>query len=456
MKALRSINPFSGELIDTHPADRPKTINTKLDAAVQAQDAWRNTPLNERTALFRALAARTAQKREELARIMVLEMGKPIVQARAEIDKCELLCRVMAEHAEEWLGAEDHSNAEREARVINEPLGVLLGIMPWNYPFWQAFRFFVPAIIAGNACILKHASNVSACAHEIVSLLREVGAPSGLFDAVFLPGADIEPLIADKRIAAVSLTGSEAAGRSVAAIAGANLKPSLLELGGSNAFIVCEDADLEQALEGFMKARFQNNGQSCIAAKRLLLHRGVHDSFVDALAGRMRAMNPSDPMQEDCVLGPLARIDLAEELEQQMLRSIGDGADRLFGGERKDACFHPALLVNVDANCTAFREETFGPLVAVTAFSSLEEAIHLSNSSDFGLGVSVFSVNPEAILKRSSDFKEGAVFVNDLVYSDPYLPFGGIKNSGYGRELGKDGMLSFVNRKTLVSVRRSS
>lgn len=456
MKELRSINPFSGELIATHPADRPEAIQSKIDAAVVAQERWSKTPLDERTALFRALAARTAQKREELARIMVLEMGKPLIQARAEIDKCVLLCKVMSEHAMEWLETEDCSNANRDAWVSNEPLGVILGIMPWNYPFWQAFRFLVPAIIAGNSCLLKHASNVCACAHEIVKLLSEVGAPAGLFDAMFLSGASLEPVIADHRIAAVSITGSEAAGRAVASIAGAHLKPSLLELGGNNAFIVCEDADLDEALACFVKARFQNNGQSCIAAKRLLLHHSIHESFVNALAGRMRDMTPSDPMHEECILGPLARLDIAEELEQQMLHSIGEGANLLLGGERENACFHPALLVNVDANCTAFRQETFGPLVAVSAFSSFDEAIRLSNSSAYGLGVSVFSNNAEAVLMRSSDFKEGAVFVNDMVYSDPFLPFGGIKNSGYGRELGKDGLLSFVNRKTIVARRSNS
>lgn len=445
-----SINPFTQLAFDEHPADRPKTIEEKLENAQACFTSWKSTPLSERTALCRAIAAALDHERETLAQLITQEMGKPIVQSRAEIDKCALLCRTVADQAANWLAPEVITTPHREARVLNEPLGVILAIMPWNFPFWQVFRALVPAIALGNTMVLKHASNVSACAQAITALLIKAGAPKHLLTALFIAGDRVAEVISDRRIAGVAFTGSEAAGRSVAAAAGAAIKPVVLELGGSNAFIVFPDADIAHALDRFMVGRFQNNGQSCIAAKRLILHADIADDFVFALNGRMASLKLGNPALESTDIGPLAKPEFATTLLQQVAQSIKMGAV-LHSGNRMDGhVFTPTLLTNTGPSHPVFAEETFGPVVSVSTFSTFESAVMLSNATRFGLGVSIFTAQTDEVLRQIDAFTEGAVFLNDIVYSDPVLPFGGVKHSGFGRELGRDGMLAFANRKTVV------
>ncbi len=446
---FESINPFDGTVIDSHPADRPKTIEEKLARAQRAY-VKRGFTFEQRKAFVLRVAQLLNERKAALANLMALEMGKPLTQGQAEIDKCVRLCTEYVDHADEWLADEIIENAGQRAWVRHDPIGVILGIMPWNYPFWQVFRFVIPALLAGNTCLLKHASNVCGCARELVKLFSDAGVPDGWFDALYISGAQASALVADDRIAGVSLTGSEAAGVAVGKAAGAAIKPIVLELGGNNAFIVLDDAAVDHAVETFFNARFQNTGQSCIAAKRLLIHTSVYNDFLDALTGRMSELQPQNPLLESTFIGPMARKDLAEELQAQMHRSVNAGANLVCGGALTGACFSPALLVDVEPGMAAFDEETFGPLAAVSRFSSLDEAIILSNKSRFGLGVSLFTQDVEAVLPRLLEFNEGAVFLNDLVYSHPLLPFGGVKKSGVGRELGRDGIRSFVNRKTVV------
>ncbi len=447
---LHSINPFTGELIASRPTDVELRIESALSASLKAFDAWRRVTLAQRSVCVQRLGQLTVERATELANLMAMEMGKPIAQGKAELLKCAALCRVAVERADAWLSHEELGTAERTAFVRHDPLGPILGIMPWNFPFWQVYRFAVPALLAGNTAILKHASNVSLCAAEIERLFLEAGFNEGVFEVVYVTGSRAAALVADYRIAGVSLTGSEHAGSVVAAAAGKAIKPVVLELGGSNAFIVHEDANLERAIDVFLAARFQNSGQSCIAAKRLLLHAPIHDAFIDGLIQRMSDVSTGDPFSSQTFIGPLARIDLAEELQSQWMRSVEAGARVACGGARKDALVQPTLLVNVRPGMPAFEEETFGPLAVATRYSRFNEAVALSNSSRYGLGVSVFSEDVDGALARCGDFAEGAVFINEMVYSDPELPFGGVKSSGIGRELGRDGMLAFVNRKTVV------
>ena len=447
---LISINPFSGEQLAARQPDSEHRIEEVLRSARNAFETWRLAPLEDRIACVRRLGELTTEQSSIWARQMALEMGKPVAQGKAEMLKCAAWCRIAADRAEEWLANEDLSSASREAFVRHDPIGTVLGIMPWNFPFWQVYRFAVPVLLAGNTALLKHASNVSLCAAGIGNLFKEAGFPDGVFDVLYISGNRASALVSDYRIAGVSLTGSEHAGSQVAMAAGKAIKPVVLELGGSNAFIVDADADLAHAADTFIKARFQNSGQSCIAAKRLLLNSAIYDSFMDHLLERMDALTVGDPLQADTFIGPLARMDLAQDLENQWERTRSAGARLLRGGNRSGALVAPTLLVDVESGMPAFDEETFGPLAVVTRFDRFEEAVAQSNQSRFGLGVSVFSSDVERVLGYSGAFNEGAVFVNDMVYSDPELPFGGTKASGIGRELARDGMLAFVNRKTVV------
>lgn len=447
-----SVNPFTGETIASHPADRQSLIEQKISSASKAFESHLLS-LEQRCALVNELAKVLETRKTDLARRMAEEMGKPITQGVAEIEKCADMCRTFANLAPAWLQDEVIAGFENRAWVRHDPIGVVLGIMPWNFPFWQVIRFAVPAILAGNTALLKHASNVCGCAKDLVDIFNEAGTPKGYFDALFISGAEVSRLISDDRIAGVSLTGSEYAGSAVGRAAGEAIKPVVLELGGSNAFIVCENADLTHAVDTFVKARFLNTGQSCIAAKRLLLHTSIHDAFVDALTGRMQEFIVGDPLDANTFIGPMARADLAQELHQQLEQTLTSGARCVLGGSVSGALFTPALVMDVQPGMPAFTEETFGPLVSVTKFNHFDEAIALSNDSRFGLGVSIFTSDPEAVLPHIGRFNEGAVFINDLVYSHALLPFGGTKKSGVGRELARDGLLAFVNRKTVVVAR---
>lgn len=449
---LHSKDPYCNELIREYPEDSSTQVQEKLSAASSAQKRWMSTPLNERAALIRAIAATLDSRKESLATMMAREMGKPITQGRAEVEKCAWLCRHYAESAAEYLEPERIAIDGQDTFVYNQPLGTVLGIMPWNYPFWQVFRFIIPTMLAGNTTLLKHASNVTGCAMLIKDICADAGVPEGVFQVLVVPGKQMNTILGHEALSAVTLTGSEPAGSAAAEVAGRHIRPSLLELGGSNAFIVCADADVDRAVEAFVQGRYQNTGQSCIAAKRLILEDRIADHFTHELLKQVGEMTYGDPLEESSKMGPLARIDLAEELESQMERSIAKGARLLHGGQRDGACFEATVIENVAPGQPAFDDETFGPLAAITRCGDFDEAVELCGQSRFGLGVSIFTTDQERVMQRLGDFNEGAVFINDFVKSDPRVPFGGVKASGYGRELGRDGILSFVNRQTVVVV----
>ncbi|PRZ26187.1 NAD-dependent succinate-semialdehyde dehydrogenase [Flavobacterium granuli] len=425
-------------------------MQNKIHTAQSAFEHWSSTSFQERSLLLQKLKTLLEEHKMRYASLMTKEMGKPITQSLAEIDKCGWLCDYYAEHAKSFLKNQYIQTEAEESFISYEPLGVLLGVMPWNFPYWQVFRFVIPAIMAGNTVMVKHASNVPESAEAIESLFLESGFPLGIYQNLPISSNKVGELIAHPLIRAVSLTGSEKAGSAVAMQAGKYLKKTLLELGGSNAFIVCEDADLEQAIAVAVNARMQNSGQSCIAAKRFLVHERIFDTFVDKYKLAVSQLRTGDPMNPETQIGSLARVDLAVDLEKQVQQSVAMGAQVVLGGRRKEAFFEPTILIDVTPEMPVFKEETFGPVAALVSFETIDEAIALSNQSDFGLGVSVFTSNILQIKSRVRDFNEGAVFINDLVKSDPRLPFGGVKKSGYGRELSREGILEFVNCKTVV------
>jgi succinate-semialdehyde dehydrogenase/glutarate-semialdehyde dehydrogenase len=376
-------------------------------------------------------------------------MGKPISQAMAELTKCQSLCSYYADNASSFLADEEVFSQPHKAFVRKQPLGVILGVMPWNFPFWQVFRFAIPTLLAGNTVVVKHADNVQLSAEALQDCFEEAGFPKGVYTNMCIDHQQVEATLKDARVKAVSLTGSTRAGREVARIAGEQLKPSLLELGGSNALIVLPDAPLHKVVKLCIKARFQNTGQSCIAGKRLLLHTAIYADFMQLLKEEVNQLKQGDPTQKETYISCLAREDLAVELKKQLDASVNMGAKVTLGGTQEKAYVAPTIVEEVQPSMPIFNEETFGPLLAVTRFSSVEEAVQLSNLSNYGLGVSVFTVNPEPYLHLIDEFEEGAVVFNDFVKSDPSLPFGGVKDSGYGRELAKEGILAFVNIQSI-------
>ncbi|HLV23337.1 MAG TPA: NAD-dependent succinate-semialdehyde dehydrogenase [Moheibacter sp.] len=389
------------------------------------------------------------EKKEEFARIISEEMGKPVFESIAEIEKSALNCEFYADNCEEFLKDRNYETERYNAIVRYEPLGVILGVMPWNFPFWQVFRFAVPTILAGNTIVLKHASNVPKCAQLIEEIFIEAGFEKGYYLNLSLESKHIETVVEHPHIKAVSLTGSEKAGSSVASAAGKVIKKSVLELGGSNAFIIMDDADLDLILDKAINARYRNAGQSCIAAKRFLVQEGIYDAFLEKFTQKVKALKMGDPFDKETEIGPLARVDLAEELENQVNKSVEMGAKIITGGKRKDAFYEPTVLTEITTEMPVFKEETFGPVAVVVKFTSFEEAVQLSNLTTFGLGVSICSRDVKELSQKVHLFEEGAVFFNELVRSDPKLPFGGVKKSGFGRELSEDGIREFVNTKTI-------
>ncbi len=390
------------------------------------------------------------KKKKEFARVISEEMGKPVFESIAEIEKSALNCEFYADHVEEFLKDRTYSTERYDAIVRYEPMGVILGVMPWNFPFWQAFRFAIPTILAGNTIVLKHASNVPKSAQLIEDIFMEAGFETGTYFNIPLESKDIQKIIEHPFVKAVSLTGSEKAGSSVASIAGKEIKKSVLELGGSNAFIVLDDADLDSVLDKAINARYRNAGQSCIAAKRFLVQEGIYDEFLERFTEKVKALKMGDPFDETTEIGPLARVDLAEELEQQVNQSVKMGAKIITGGKRKDAFYEPTVLTEITTEMPVFKEETFGPVAVIVKIKSFEESVELSNLTTFGLGVSICTKNIELYKNKIHLFEEGAVFFNELVRSDPKLPFGGVKKSGFGRELSEEGIREFVNIKTIV------
>ena len=410
---------------------------------------WKTKNLSERLVFLPKLATLLLENKEGYAKVITNEMHKPISQSIAEIEKCALLCNYYYENANSFLATKFIKTEASESFVTYEPLGVILGVMPWNFPFWQVFRFAVPTLIAGNTVVVKHASNVSKSAELIQELFEESGFPNGCYQNLSISSQEVAAVIASPIIKAVSLTGSEQAGIAVATEAGKQLKKCVLELGGNNAFIILEDANLDKAVATAVNARMQNAGQSCIAAKRFLVHENIAKEFVDKFKIALQNLKTGNPLDKETQIGSLARVDLAEELEKQVQQSIQMGAQLIIGGKRENAFYEPTILTNVTHQMPVFHEETFGPVVAITTFKNIEEAIALSNESQFGLGVSIFTTDIDFIKTKVSAFNEGAVFINEMAKSDPRLPFGGVKKSGYGRELSKEGIREFVNIKTV-------
>ena len=449
---LHSVNPATGLVLRSYQETDAAAVEGCLVEAAEAQPVFAARDQGSRNAILNRAAELLESRAGEYARLMTLEMGKPIGAAEAEVAKCARVCRWYARHAERLLGDEAVATEASESFVRFEPLGVILAVMPWNFPFWQVFRFAAPAIAAGNAGLLKHASNVSGCAVAIEEVLRDAGAPRGIFQSLLIPSSRVEPLIRDPRVRAVTLTGSDPAGRAVAAAAGDSLKKTVLELGGSDPFIVCADADLARAIATAVTARTINNGQSCIAAKRFLVERSIADEFEAGFRDAMAALRMGDPLDRDVQIGPLATEAIRDELAAQVDATIAGGGRRLLGGviPSGPGWFYPPTVVADPPPDTPLRvEESFGPAAAILRFDSDEEAVALANETEFGLAASVWSRNPERARRFVSELATGSVFVNAMVASDPRLPFGGIKNSGYGRELSGYGLREFLNVKTV-------
>lgn len=448
-KAIKTINPFNNNLIANYQYSSTIQVFEALKINQESFTNWSNLNVKNRVDFIKNLAFDLTRQQHLLAERCTLEMGKPIKQSIAEVQKCRLLCDYYVENAEKFLSAEKIDTDGSESFVTYEPLGVILGVMPWNFPYWQVFRFAIPAIIAGNTVVVKHASNVAGCAQLLEDIFIEAGFPKGVYQNLMIASDQVEDVIKNPIIKAVSLTGSEKAGAAVASAAAKEIKKAVLELGGSNAFIICEDADLTKAVPIAVTARMQNAGQSCIAAKRFFVHESLFDKFISKFKEGVEKMKMGDPLDDDTEIGPLARIDLAKDIEKQVDKSVKMGAKIITGGKRTDAFYAPTVLIDVTTDMPVFNEEVFGPAVPVMPFKTFEEAVELSNKSNFGLGVSIFTEDIEAIKNKIHLFQEGAVFINAMVKSDPALPFGGVKRSGYGRELAENGIKEFVNVKTV-------
>lgn len=444
-----SINPYNGEQVGKYTSHTKEQTEAMLKKAQTAFESWRNVPIAERAKLMTKAGQVLRDDVEEYAKMITLEMGKPIAESRGEVNKCAWVCDYYAANTAEFLADEIIKTDAQKSFVKHEPIGCVFAVMPWNFPFWQVFRFAAPTLMAGNTGMLKHAPNVFGCAEQIAGIFQKAGFPEGVFQNLIVHHDQTESIIAHDAIKAVTLTGSERAGSTVAALAGKYLKKSLMELGGNNAFIVLEDADIDMAVQTAITSRMMNCGQSCIAAKRFILVGDVYNEFVSKFIAEVQKLNPGDPINEDTKIGTLARKDLADQLQAQVKKSIEAGAELLIGGNQNE-CFHePTVLGNVTTGMPAFDEETFGPLAAMIKAKDIEEAFELAGKSKYGLGVTVCTSNIEKALAMSSKVSDGAYFINELVKSDPRLPFGGTKNSGYGRELSKDGMMEFMNRKTI-------
>jgi succinate-semialdehyde dehydrogenase / glutarate-semialdehyde dehydrogenase len=453
MGDIRSVNPATGEVIERYAGLTAEALEERLALAARAFASYRHTDLEQRAAWLQRAAAILDEERRGWAELMTREMGKPVAAAEAEAEKCAWACRYYAEQGAAFLADERVEAAAERSWVAYQPLGPILAVMPWNFPFWQLFRFAAPALMAGNVALLKHASNVPGCALAIEAIFRRAGFPEGVFQTLLIGSDAVERVLTDPRVRAATLTGSEAAGAAVAATAGRALKKTVLELGGSDPFIVMPSADLERAVATAVEARHINNGQSCIAAKRFIVHEAVAPSFIDGFVARAAALVVGDPMDERTDVGPLATESIRDELADQVERSVAAGARVLTGGrvpDRPGWYYPPTVLTDLTAGSPALCEETFGPVAAIQVVSSLDEAIEAANATEFGLGASVWSDDPAEVDRLVAEIEAGCVCVNRMVSSDPRLPFGGIKNSGYGRELGRFGMLEFVNIKAVA------
>jgi succinate-semialdehyde dehydrogenase/glutarate-semialdehyde dehydrogenase len=451
---LTSTNPADGQTVATYDEHTADEVVSMIEETHQRHLEWRRTSFDHRATMLRAVADRLDDRVDELAELMALEMGKPLAAGRSEVEKCAWVCRYYADHGEEQL-ADIPVDADRQhSYVHHEPLGVVLAVMPWNFPLWQVFRFAAPGLMAGNGGLLKHASNVTGCSLAIESLFAEGGAPEGLFRSLKIGSKAVAAVLEHELVRAATLTGSVPAGSAVAETCGRLLKKTVLELGGSDPYLVLADADIASAAKACATSRLINAGQSCIAAKRFVVVDDVHDAFVDAFVGEMAAAVMGDPMDEATTVGPQAQVALRDELHDQVERSLAEGAELLLGGEVPDgpgAYYPPTVLAGVTPDMVAGAEELFGPVAAVMRAGDEADAIRIANHTRFGLGAAVFTSDLERGERiAAEELDAGCCFVNDFVASDPRLPFGGVKESGYGRELSHLGIREFVNQKTVV------
>lgn len=451
--AIATINPATGETIKTFEPLKDAEIAAKLDLAGQAFEQYRRTNFSQRSHWLQNAAEILEQEKADFAKLMTLEMGKPFKAAIAEIEKCALVCRYYAEHAPGFLADVPVKTDASHSVVRYQPLGVILAVMPWNFPFWQVFRFAAPTLMAGNVGLLKHASNVPQCALAIEDILQRAGFPQGVFQTLLIGATKVADLMADDRVKAATLTGSEPAGASLAAVSGKQLKKTVLELGGSDPFIVLASADIEAAVATATTARMLNNGQSCIAAKRFIVEDAIADKFEKLLLEKFAALKVGDPMQPDTNIGPLATGDILQELDQQVQNAVKTGGKVLIGGhplaDRPGNFYPPTIIIDIPIDTPIAREEFFGPVALLFRIPDIDAAIKLANDTPFGLGASAWTTNDQERDRLIEEIEAGAVFINDMVKSDPRLPFGGIKRSGYGRELSIQGLHEFVNVKTV-------
>lgn len=445
-----SINPYTNQTLKKFTPHTSKEISEKIDLADKTFQSWKETSFAHRANLMKQLKATLLQNKNNYAALITSEMGKLQKESVVEIDKCARACDFYAENAEKFLADEVVQTDAEKSLIAYQPIGIVLGVMPWNFPFWQVIRFAVPTLMAGNVCLLKHASNVPQCAMELESLFHKSGFPQGCFQTLMVEGAGVQPVIENEKVKAVTLTGSEAAGSHVASVAGKRIKKSVLELGGSDPFIVLDDADLIKTVDIAIKSRMINTGQSCIAAKRFIVTEKIAGEFTQRVKERILSLKAGNPLSNDNDMGTLARTDLAIQLKKQVDDSVEKGAKLICGGSHEGALFQPTLLVDIKPGMPAFDEEIFGPVFCIIIAKDEKEAVTLANQSRFGLGGSVWTKNKELGLAVARRVESGSVYVNTLMKSDQRMPFGGTKKSGYGRELSKEGIREFVNVKSIM------
>ncbi|MBL7478840.1 NAD-dependent succinate-semialdehyde dehydrogenase [Legionella bononiensis] len=451
---IQTINPATEQLLAVYDCLNDDAINTKIEAGHNAYLSWKNSPFIKRQGLMLQLAHILEQNKEELAHLMSQEMGKPITSGKAEIDKCSWVCEHYAEHAESYLASRTIETEMKTAKVCYRPLGIVFGIMPWNFPFWQVFRFAVPTLMAGNAALLKHAPISSGTGNRIELLFKEADFPPNLFQHIIIDNEGAAKVIQNPYVSGVTLTGSERAGSSVASQAGKYLKKSVLELGGSDPYLILEDADTDLAAHSIVASRLNNSGQVCIAAKRVIVVKAIEKELTQKIMEHISSYKMGNPLDPKTNLGPLARKDLRDNLHNQVEKSMKQGAKLLLGGiipEGKGFYYPPTVLTDIKPGMAAFDEELFGPVISICAVESEEEGISFANKGKYGLGAAVFTRNVQKGERiASNEIEAGVCFVNSFVASDPRVPFGGIKHSGYGRELSREGILEFVNTKTIA------
>ena len=447
---IHSINPSTGKLIKEYHPHTNEDILSIIDKVSTEYTKWKTLSFKERSKVIVDIADALGNNIEEHAKMISLEIGKPITESRMEIEKCVWVLKYFAENAEEFLKKEIIKTGYKESYVQYDPLGVILGVMPWNFPYWQVIRFIAPVLMAGNTCVVKHASNVSGCSLLIEKLIVDHTPLKNIYRTLLIASSEVEAIIKHKDIKGVSLTGSDEAGSAVGMQAGKEIKKSVLELGGSDPFIVLDDADINKASKTAIIARFFNTGQSCIAAKRFLVHEAVYDRFIENVKKDIEKLIVGDALSEDTQIGPLAKKEFVDDLDRLVQSSVGDGAKCLEGGDTNGCYYMPTLLIDVTENMSVFKEETFGPVFCVTKVKDVEDAIRLANNSPYGLGGSLWTSDISLAKRIVKNIDTGAVFINDMTKSDPRLPFGGINKSGYGIELSKYGIREFVNTKTIV------